>query len=155
MLVVAVVGMLAIATQPGWRWQDAVSVVRPRESRPAEPRDTIYRMLDAARAGDVNGYLACYGEPLRKQLKATQDEMTFSGFGKYLTERNREIKGIAISEAETLSATRVKIRVEYVYQDRNETQDFHLGKLGGEWRITQIDGAERVETLVPYGTPVY
>jgi hypothetical protein len=29
-----------------------------------------------------------------------------------------------------------------------------LEKYGDEWKITRVDGAERVKTLVPYGSPV-
>jgi hypothetical protein len=44
--------------------------------------------------------------------------------------------------------------VEYVYQDRNEAQIMHLEKAGNDWKIARVDGAERVKTPVPYGTPV-
>jgi hypothetical protein len=46
------------------------------------------------------------------------------------------------------------VRVEYVYQDRNEAQTMYLEKASSGWKITRVDGAERVKTLVPYGTPV-
>ena len=46
------------------------------------------------------------------------------------------------------------MRVEYVYQDRNEAQMMFLEKAQGGWRIARVDGTERVKTLVPYGTPV-
>ena len=54
-----------------------------------------------------------------------------------------------------VSASAVDIRVEYVYADRNEAQRFRLERLSGRWTITKLDGIERVETIVPYGTPVY
>lgn len=46
------------------------------------------------------------------------------------------------------------MRVEYVYQDRNEVQMMYLEKRPSGWKISRTDGDERVETLVPYGTPV-
>ena len=121
----------------------------------AEPRDTIYRMLDAARDGDGDAYIACYSGQMERMLKQSRTEMTPQGFSRYLTDRNREVKGIAISEPETLSGSEVKVRVEYVYADRNEAQQFYLDKLPEGWKISRIDAAVRVETLVPYGTPVY
>ena len=63
-------------------------------------------------------------------------------------------KGIAISEPQPVTDREVKVRVEYVYQDRNEAQTMYLEKDAGSWKISRVDGAERVKTLVPYGTPV-
>jgi hypothetical protein len=71
-----------------------------------------------------------------------------------LKDSNAAIKGVAISEPQQLTDTQVKVRVEYVYQDRNEAQMMYLEKQSGIWRITQVDSTERVKTLVPYGTPV-
>ncbi len=48
----------------------------------------------------------------------------------------------------------VKVKVEYVFQDRNEVQWMYLEKSGNSWRIARVDTAERIQTLVPYGTPV-
>ncbi len=126
-----------------------------REQKEAEPRDTIYRMLDAARDGDAEAYIACYSGQMERMLTQSRTEMTPEGFAQYLTERNQEIKGIAISEPETLSESEVHVRVEYVYADRNEAQRFYLEKLPEGWKISRTDAAVRVETLVPYGTPVY
>jgi hypothetical protein len=75
-------------------------------------------------------------------------------FAKYLRDSNAALKGIAVTEPETLSDREVKARVEYVYQDRNEVQYFYLQKLRDGWKISRVDSAERVKTLVPYGTPV-
>jgi hypothetical protein len=112
-------------------------------------------MLDAARDGDVAAYLACYSGDTQRRLEQSRDEMTAEGFANYLQERNREIKGIAINEPEKASDNDVRIRVEYVYKERNEAQYFYLSKLDGDWKITGLDPVERVKTLVPYGTPVY
>ena len=81
--------------------------------------------------------------------------MTSDGFARYLSENNKLIKGIAMYKPEVLSDSAVDVRVEYVYVDRNEAQHFRLEKLSGRWVITRVDGIERVETIVPYGTPVY
>lgn len=124
-----------------------------RESK--NPRDTIYAMLDAARDGDVEAYIACHAGEMARQLAQSRDEMTPQGFAKYLADRNREIKGIAINEPEMASPDEARIRVEYVYRERNEAQQVYLERVDGAWKITAVDATERVETLVPYGTPVY
>ncbi len=123
--------------------------------REPAPRDTIYAMLDAARDGDVAAYIDCYTGEMTRRLEQSRDEMTSEGFARYLRERNAEIKGIAINEPEQASDSRVRVRVEYVYEDRNEAQLVYLEKAGNAWKIVGLDGAERVPTLVPYGTPVY
>jgi hypothetical protein len=53
------------------------------------------------------------------------------------------------------SSNEARIRVEYVYADRNEAQQVYLERIDGDWKISGVDASERVKTLVPYGTPVY
>ncbi|HYL37999.1 MAG TPA: hypothetical protein VEV17_18935 [Bryobacteraceae bacterium] len=116
------------------------------------PQDAIYAMLDAARAGDVKKYLASYSGDMQQSLQRARSESP--DFAKYLRDSNANLKGIAVTEPQTLSDREVKARVEYVYQDRNEVQYLYLQKLGSSWKIYRVDSAERVKTLVPYGTPV-
>ncbi|MGH8337308.1 MAG: hypothetical protein ACRETL_10930, partial [Gammaproteobacteria bacterium] len=75
-------------------------------------------------------------------------------FAQYLKDSNASIKGIAITEPQTLTDAEVKVRVEFVYQERNEVQCMYLDKTAGNWKIARVDSEERVKTLVPYGTPV-
>ena len=117
-------------------------------------QDVIYAMLDASRAGDVQAYLANYAGPLRSTLEQSVRETGEERFRRYLKDSNSAIKGIAVSDPEPVSSREMKIRLEYVYQDRNEAQSMYLEKLAGGWKIARVDGTERVKTLVPYGTPV-
>lgn len=155
--VIVVAATLLIGQKYGWYSGagSGASWTLGEPDREAEPRETIYRMLDAARDGDVDAYVSCYSGQMERMLKQSRAEMSDPGFAKYLSERNREIKGIAISEPERLSENEVSIRVEYVYTDRNEAQNFFLERLPEGWKISRVDAAVRVETLVPYGTPVY
>jgi hypothetical protein len=125
-----------------------------RAPLPARPQDAIYRMLDAARAGDISAYLRQYGGQMEAYLRQVIAEKTEAGFRSYLQAFNAEIKGVAVSEPRILSKREVEVRVEYIYPDRNEAQRMSLEKYGDEWKITRVDGAERVKTLVPYGSPV-
>ncbi len=118
------------------------------------PQDTIYAMFDAARDGDVKKYLGHYTGQMRTSLEQSAAEQGESAFSKYLKETNAPVKGIAIMEPQPLTDRETKLRVEYVYQDRNEVQVFYLEKQGKDWRIARLDSAERIKTLVPYGTPV-
>jgi hypothetical protein len=116
------------------------------------PQDAIYAMLDAARAGDVKKYLTSYTGQMEQALQQARSES--SDFAKYLRDSNTALKGIAVIEPEALSDREVKTRVEYVYQDRNEVQFFYLEKSRDGWKISRVESAERIKTLVPYGTPV-
>jgi hypothetical protein len=148
---------IVLAQKTGWRFSEvkmADMVPRPAPKAEPSPQDAIYAMLDAARAGDVKAYLASYTGQMDSALKQSLAETTEAGFAKYLKDSNAAVKGIAISEPQTLTDREVKVRVEYVYQDRNEAQTMYLEKSSGGWKITRVDGAERVKTLVPYGTPV-
>jgi hypothetical protein len=157
---VVLAGALAIVLgqKYGWKMPDVkVSDLAPKPAAPKPdptPQDAIYAMLDAARVGDVKTYLAAYTGQMETALKQSISETTDSGFAKYLKDQNAAIKGIAISEPQTLTDREVKVRVEYVYQDRNEAQIMFLEKAPPGWKIARVESSERVKTLVPYGTPV-
>jgi hypothetical protein len=123
-------------------------------SRNAEPRDVIYAMLDAARDGIVDDYLDCYAGQMERTLRQSLEEMGEERFSEFLRERNRDIKGIAMN-APKEAGEEAEVRVEYVYADRNEVQEIYLQRTGGDWKIARVSGIRRVETPVPYGTPVY
>lgn len=156
-LAVIVIGLvLVVGRETGWRLpagsgQDLFS----GSAKPETPTDTINRMMDAARDGDVDAYLACFSGQMEKTLRQSVTEMSNSGFADYLKTNNKQIKGFAMYEPTEVSERAVDLRVEYVYADRNEAQIFRLEKLSSRWAITKVDGIERVETIVPYGTPVY
>ena len=48
----------------------------------------------------------------------------------------------------------MRVRVEYVYADRNEAQQLYLENQGDGWKISGVSAAVHVDTPVPYGTPV-
>jgi len=155
--VIAVAALVAIGRKADWRLPtpDAGALLSAGPQVETKPQDVIYHMLDAAGQADAAAYLGCYSGPLLRRLEQSRDEMTPAGFARYLAQTNKQIKGIAVSEPAALSEREVEVRVEFVYQDRNEAQQFFLEKSAGEWKIARVSAAERVETLVPYGTPVY
>ncbi len=119
-----------------------------------EPQDAVYAMLDAARGGDVRLYLASYTGQMQATLRQAVAETTEPAFARYLRDSNAAIKGVAVSDPEKIAEQEAKVRVEYVYQDRNEAQTMYLEKGPAGWKISRADGTERVKTLIPYGTPV-
>jgi hypothetical protein len=131
-----------------------IAVFKRRPAPPPTPQDAVYRMLDAARDGDVNKYLAAYTGPMEASLKQAVAESGKAAFARYLRDSNAAIKGVALMEPQPLAEREVKLRVDYVYQDRNEVQQMVLERTPAGWRIARVEAAERVKTLVPYGTPV-
>jgi acyl-coenzyme A synthetase/AMP-(fatty) acid ligase len=121
---------------------------------PPEPRDAVYAMLAAARAGDVKAYLDCYTGPTEEALRQTVKESTPSVFAKYLRDSQAAVKGVAVSDPQKTGDREATLRVEYVYQDRNESQTLSLEKVATRWKIARVDNAARVPVLIPYGTPV-
>ncbi|MBM3793269.1 MAG: hypothetical protein FJW31_04215 [Acidobacteria bacterium] len=119
-------------------------------------QDTVYAMLDAARAGDGAAYLRYFDGELAAGLRQSATEQGAAPFSQYLKESHAPVKGIAVSEVPGApgAAGETRLRVELVYADRNEAQVMHLAKAGGEWKIIKLETASRVKTLVPYGTPV-
>jgi hypothetical protein len=132
-----------------------VAVLRRNAARqPSSPQDTIYRMLDAARSGNAAAYLGEYTGQMEAHLKQVLAEKGDAAFQRYLISANAEIKGVAVSPPKETAAGEVEIQVEYVYQERNEVQRIGLEQRGGRWKIARVDSAERVQTLVPYGSAV-
>lgn len=146
---------VALGRKTGWRLTlpgSLSAAVRPAAE--PSPQDAIYAMLDAAREGSVKKYLASYTGQMQAALQQSIAEQGDPAFTQYLKDSNAPIKGIAITEPQILTDTEVKVRVEYVYVDRNEVQFMYLDKVSGAWKIARVDSTERIKTLVPYGTPV-
>jgi len=122
--------------------------------RAPNPEDAIYGMLDAARAGDVKAYLDCFSGPVRDQLVQAVRESTESTFSSYLIDQNAAFQGVAVSVVDRPSVEEARVRVEYVYGDRNEGQILSLKADSDRWKIVAIAGAEAIKTLIPYGTEV-
>src|SRR5947209_3493054 len=145
---------VALARQKAVTWKAwRLPTMRPATSATSAnslpgPQDVVYAMLAAARQGDVSGYLASYTGQMETALRGSLRETTPEAFAQYLRDSNAQIKGIALNEPETLNPGQVRLRAEYVYQERNEAQILYLEKAAGLWKIARVDVAERVKTPV-------
>ena len=148
-LLVAALGAGA-ARKAGWRWPNLRS---SSESAGGEPQNTVYAMIDAARSGNVKAYLAVHTGQMEAALRQVLAETTAVEFARYLRDSNAAVKGVAVSEPRITDST-AAVRVEYVFQDRNEAQTLYLEKGSQGWKISRADSGERIKTLIPYGTPV-
>ena len=61
---------------------------------------------------------------------------------------------MAVSDPQKITDQQAKVRVEYIYQDRNEVQMVYLEKGPDGWKISRVDSDERIRTLIPYDTPI-
>lgn len=147
-LILATALGVTVARKNGWTLRSG------RQMVDATPEDAIYAMLDAARQGDVKKYLAAYSVEMQASLRQSISDSSDSAFRQYLKDTNAALKGVAVVPPEKLGDREVKARVEYVYPDRNEAQTMYLEKTAAGWKITRVETAQRVKTLVPYGTPV-
>ena len=141
LVLVAALGF-GVARRKGWR-----------APQPQDPQSVIYSMWDAARAGDVRAYLSSHSGPMEASLRQAIAETGEARFARDLRESAAGIKGIAVNDPQIKGST-ATVRVEYVYQDRNETQMLYLEQGLKGWKIVRADGDERIKTLIPYGTPV-
>ncbi len=154
-VLVAALGV-GLGRKTGWRLPDVRSfrTTSQADSTGPEPQDVIYAMQNAARTGDVKAYLSSYTGQMEVSLRQELSGTTETAFARYLQDSNAAIRGIAVSDPQKLTDLEARVRVEYIYQDRNEAQNIYLEKVPNGWKISRVDSGERVQTLIPYGTPV-
>src|ERR1700676_5410346 len=78
---------VALVRKTSWRLPDfrAFRISRQAGARAGQdPQDTIYTMLNAARAGDVKTYLAEFTGEMHASLRQSLAEAPESGFAEYL-----------------------------------------------------------------------
>jgi hypothetical protein len=151
-----VLGLLLLflaGRQKNWELRSRISSVF-KPSPPPTPEDGVYKMLDSARAGDAQGYLDCFSGKMREQLLQVVKETSSSKFSKYLVDQNSAFTGVALTVENSPDPEIARVRVEYVYGERNEAQDLYLRKADGAWKIFKVAGSEQIKTLIPYGTAV-
>jgi hypothetical protein len=147
-------GFLAMKRN-GWQ-AGAATLSNLTRSAPSSvtPQDTLYRMMDAARDGDVRAYLGCYTAQMESTLRQVVAEKGEPALADYIRNFNKSVKGVAIQEPQSTAEREVRLRVEFVYRDRNEAQNYFLQQVGSSWKIARQENTEGLKTLVPYGTTV-
>jgi len=145
-IVLASMGLLAILV--------GVALTMRRGEYPG-PEAVIYASFDAASAGDIDAYLQCFGPQFRSQLRSVLHEVGRQRFSRDIRSRATQITGLALSRKPSSTTPGTEIfRLEQVFKDRNETQDFHLRQSWGKWYIVQLGAATAVNMPIPYGTLV-
>jgi hypothetical protein len=147
-------GLIFLRTH-GWRLPANVSTLFSRSrTTSATPEDTVYRMLDAARAGNTAVYVDTFSGPLQQQIQQVIRESGKTQFAAYLTGQSLSFQSVALSVTDQPSNLEARLRVEYIYTNRNEVQTYHVRRFGSRWKIVGISGTDLAKTLIPYGTAV-
>ncbi|MCS7253601.1 MAG: nuclear transport factor 2 family protein [Armatimonadota bacterium] len=118
------------------------------------PEDVVLEMFDAMGRGDVNGYLSLLADGARRHAELMLNESGEEEFSRQLRSMHEGIKGIAVSRLEQLSENEVVLRVELVFESKNEVQRIRVRRINGNWRVIEVMQAEHLRPPIPYGTPV-
>jgi hypothetical protein len=151
-LTVAVLGMIVAfggrrpATGTGGSAAAAIAPAGTPEAR-------LQKFIDDARAGDVDGYLDAYAEPLRSRVSREADEAGRTAFATALRRASEARKGHALYAPEPDGPDAVRIAVEAVYPDRNERQVYRLERGPDGWRIAGVESARGREPKERFGAP--
>lgn len=127
----------------------------------AGPADCVSAMVVAEQAGDVDAYLDRLGGPLRETLEAQAATKPKEEIAAQLRGATTGMTGHATSNLKfpqpgpngtRSSATLV---LERIYRDYNERFNVRLERIGGEWKVVNVEPMERYAPEIRYGTPVY
>jgi hypothetical protein len=130
------------------------SLLSRQQQASKSPQDAVYGMLDAARAGNTSDYVDTFSGPLQQQVQQVVKEGGKAQFASYLTRQSASFQSVALSVTDQSSDAEARVRVEYVYVNRNEVQIFHLRRIGSRWKVVGVSSTDITKTLIPWGTAV-
>jgi len=117
------------------------------------PEARLRKFIEDARAGDVDGYLDAYTEPLRSRIVREADEVGRAAFAANLRRASEARKGHALYAPEPDGPDAVRIAVEAVYLDRNERQVYRLERGPDGWRIEAVESVRGRVPAARFGAP--
>ncbi|OPZ05375.1 MAG: hypothetical protein BWZ10_03049 [candidate division BRC1 bacterium ADurb.BinA364] len=119
------------------------------------PSERVRLMSQSARLGQTDAYLACFDGDLKTELAHARDQAGEEAFADMLRRRAAPVRGMAISDQTDAGDSMVRLKVEWVFEDRNEIQAIGLRQSNGDWKIVQMDEAQYRKPAIPYGTEAY
>ena len=145
LVIVGVIVALAIRTSRGGPAKGEV-----------KPSSVVFDLFDRAKKGDVDGYVGCFEEGLRRTVESSKQDMGDAAFKQHIIGVGTAVKGVTVTE-ERADAKEARLRVELVYADRthNDVQTFTVVRKGSRWLIASMSGAAQLKMPIPYGTPAY
>lgn len=133
-------------------WRGGMPKGLQRKEMKAE--DVVFALFEAMRNGDVRAYMNCLGGEAYERMARALREMGDKNFRAYLKRMHSEVKGVATSEDQRISRNELILRVEIVFEERNEVQRYRLRRIGGQWKIIRMGASQYIKPPIPYGTPV-
>ncbi|MCS7265879.1 MAG: hypothetical protein NZ805_13725 [Armatimonadetes bacterium] len=122
--------------------------------RNSQPEEIVWTLVSACRKGDVEGYMICFGSPIKERLKQLAKEQGDEKFRYYLKQIIAPIKGIAVFQPNKDAKGNWQVVAEFVFSNRTERQVFIVGNVKGKWKIIGVETSKSVPVLIPYGTLV-
>lgn len=121
-----------------------------------KPSAVVFDLFQRAKAGDVKGYLSCFGSDLRQTVEASRRDMGERAFRDQIRAMGEAVKGVLVEE-DRVESREARLRVELVYADRthNDVQTFTVQKGGRGWLISSMSRAKPLKMPIAYGTPAY
>jgi hypothetical protein len=148
------VGLMGLILGIGARRRSVGPGMSPNAADPSEaPEVRLRRFIEDASAGNVDGYLDAFADPLRSRLVREADEAGRPAFAAAMRRASEARKGYALYAPEAEGPDSVRIAVETVYPDRNERQVYRLVHKPDGWRIAEVESARSREPSVRFGTP--
>jgi len=118
---------------------------------PAEAR--VRALLDGAARGDVDGYLAAFGGPLRVRIEREVAGRGRDAFADDLRRAAAARKSHAVFAPEPDGPAAARVVVETVYPDRNERQTYLVEDGEGGWLVTDVETARGRQPQAKFGSP--
>jgi hypothetical protein len=118
---------------------------------PAE--QTVLRLLRSGEAGDVNGYLAAFTDPLKSRLEREVEGRGDSAFADDLKRTAAARKSHAVFAAEPDGDAIARVTVETIYLDRNERQTYRVEMTPSGWRVAAVTTVRSHRPAVKFGSP--
>src|SRR5262249_33727848 len=115
---------------------DAGAIAEPRPFEGAEA--CVTDLLDRARVGDVSAYLDAFVGPLRDRIEREAAAQGRDAFAAELKRVAQSRRSHAVFAPEPNGLNAASVDVEFVYNDRNERQTYHLEQSAGGWRVTDV-----------------
>ena len=112
------------------------------------PEARVRLLLDHAKTGDVERYLADFTGPTQRRLEREVAERGRDAFAAALRQAAAARKSHAVFTADADSL----VTVESVYPDRNERQTFRLESTADGWRVADVETVRAREPAARFGT---
>ena len=120
------------------------------------PNECLSRLTEAARDGDVTGYVDCFAGPMRAEIESqVAKAASREDFAAQLRSSLADLNGFAAFDESPPSETTARMVLERIYQGHNDRYRVSLLCENDVWRVVQMSRIGADNPPVEYGTPVF